>query len=193
MRMQLEVTKADGTVEEYLHTKVIGAISNALVAVGQPDVHVAEELADVVTYYLYRRDTPHSLTTSEIFSIIKAVLSTTGYEQAAIALTEHRFERKLKRSRVEVVAVDMQELADAELLCEAGQCAARSQWDKGKIVADLVSKHGLCRQTARTIASMVDEKVLNMGLTVVPASLIKQLVLSDTAAVLRAQRQLQTA
>jgi hypothetical protein len=190
--MQLEVTKADGTVEEYLHTKVIGTISNALVAVGQPDVHVAEELADVVTYYLYRRDNQHSVTSSEIFSIIKAVLSTTGCEEAAIALTECHFERKLKRSRIEVVAVDMQELADAELLCEAGQCASRSQWNKGRLVEDLITKHGLSRQTARTIASMVEEKIFNMGLTVVPGSLIKQLVLSDAAAVLRAQRQLQT-
>jgi len=192
MRMQLEVIKADGTVEEYFHTKVIGTISNALVASGQPDIHIAEELAEVVTYYLYRRENPHSVTSSEIFSIIKAVLSSTGYEEAAIALTEYHFERKLKRGRIEVVAVDMQELADAELLNELQQYGGRSRWDKSRIVEDLVTKHGLSRQTARTIASMVEEKIFNMGLTVVPASLIKQLVLSDTAAVLRAHRQLQT-
>jgi hypothetical protein len=43
------------------------------------------------------------------------------------------------------------------------------------------------------IASMVEEKIFNIGITLVPASLIKQLVLGDAAAVLRAQRQLQTA
>jgi len=46
-------------------------------------------------------------------------------------------------------------------------------------------------QTARTIASMVEEKVLNMGITSVPVSLIKQLVWNDAALVLRAERQLQ--
>ena len=192
MRTQLQVTKADGTVEEYLHTKVIGTISNALVAIGQPDIRIAEELAEVVTYYLYRKDTGHPVASSEIFSIIKAVLSSTGYEEAAIALTDFHFQRKLKRSRIEVVAVDMRELADAEMLCEAEQDGSRSRWDKGRIVEDLVTKHSFPRQTARTIASMVEEKIFNMGLTVVPASLIKQLVLSDTAAMLRAQRQLQT-
>lgn len=192
MKTQLEVTKADGTVEEYSHTKVIGTISSALVAVSQPDMRIAEELAEVVTYYLYRRDGPHSVTSSEIFSIIKAVLSATGYEEAAVALAEHQFERKLRRSRIEVVAVDMQELADAELLCEAEQNADRSRWDKGRIVHDLVTRHGVSRQTARMVASMVEEKIFNMGIAVVPASLIKQLVLSDAAAVLRAQRQLQT-
>jgi hypothetical protein len=39
---------------------------------------------------------------------------------------------------------------------------------------------------------MVEEKIFNMGITSVSASLIKQLVLGDTATVLRAQRQLQT-
>jgi len=52
--------------------------------------------------------------------------------------------------------------------------------------------HNVSRQVARTIASMVEEKVFSMGLTVVPLSLIKQLVMADAAAVLRAQEQLQT-
>ena len=67
-----------------------------------------------------------------------------------------------------------------------------SRWDKSKIVNDLVTNYDVSRQTARTIASMVEEKIFNMGLTSVPASLIKQLVLGDTAAFLQAQRQLQT-
>jgi hypothetical protein len=56
-----------------------------------------------------------------------------------------------------------------------------------------VTKYDLCTQTARTIASMVEEKIFNMGISLVPSSLIKQLVLGDTAAVLRAEQQLQTA
>jgi len=39
---------------------------------------------------------------------------------------------------------------------------------------------------------MVEEKIFNMGISLVPSSLIKQLVLGDTATVLRAQQQLQT-
>ncbi len=189
--MQLKVIKADGGAEEYLHTKVIGTISNALSRIGQPDISVAEELAEVVTYFLYHRQNRRSVTSSEIFSIIKAVLTATKYEEAAVALSEHHFERKLKRSRIEVVSIDVEELADAELLCKTEQSDSRSRWDKSRIVKDLVAKHGVSRQTARMIASMVEEKIFNMGLTLVSASLIKQLVLGDAAAVLRAQRQLQ--
>ena len=189
--MQLKVIKADGTVEEYLHTKVIGTINNALGRIGQADMYIAEELAEVVTYYLYHRQDQHNVTSNEVFSIIKAVLTATGHEEAALALSEYQFERKLKRSRIEVVSVDIQEPADAELLGSIEQLHSRSRWDKAKIVNNLVTKHNFPRQTARTIASMVEEKIFNLGITLVPVGLVKQLVLGDAAAVLRAQRQLQ--
>ena len=191
-KVRLKVVKADGSIEEYLHTKVIGTISNALAYDGQADIHVAEELAEVVTYFLYHRETRRTVTSGEILSVIKAVLTATTYEDAAIVLTEHHFNRKLKRSRTEVVSIDIQQLADAEMLYGVQQSPHRSRWDKSKIVNCLVTNYDVSRQTARTIASMVEEKIFSMGLTSVPASLIKQLVLGDTAALLRAQRQLQT-
>ena len=38
---------------------------------------------------------------------------------------------------------------------------------------------------------MVEERILNLGIVQVPTSLIKQLVLNETASVLQAQDQLQ--
>ena len=192
-QMQLKVIKADGSVEEYLHTKVIGTISNVLGKTGQADICIAEQFAEVVTYFLYHQQNRRSVTSSEILSMIKAVLTATGYEEAAVVLSEHHFERKLKRSRIEVVSIDIQELTDAALLAGPEKSQSRSRWDKSTIVRDLVARHDLCRQTARMIASMVEEKIFSTGITLVPASLIKQLVLGDAAAVLRAQQQLQTA
>jgi transcriptional regulator NrdR family protein len=192
MKVRLKVVKADGSIEEYLHTKVIGTISNALACDGQADIYIAEQLADVVTYSLYHGKNQRTVTSSEILSIIKAILTATEYEDAAVALSEHHFNRKLKRSRTEVVSIDIQQLADAEMLYGVQQSPHRSRWDKSKIVNCLVTNYDVSRQTARTIASMVEEKIFNMGLTSVPASLVKQLVLSDAAALLRAQRQLQT-
>jgi len=190
---QLKIIKADGSLEEYSHTKVMGTINNALCRIEQTDIYFAEQLAEVVTYFLYDQQNRRSITSSEIFSIIKAVLTATNYEDAAIGLSEHHFERKLKRSRTEVVSIDIQELTDAELLAEAEGTNSRNRWDKSKIVEDLLTKYDLCQPTARAIASMVEEKIFNMGINLVPSSLIKQLVLGDTATVLRAQQQLQTA
>ncbi len=192
MQTQLKVLKADGSLEEYLHTKVIGVISNALGGSEEADICVAEQLAEVVTYYLYHREYRRAVTSSEILSVVQAVLCSTGYEAAAIGLSEHHFARKLWRSRIEVAPVDIQELRDAEVLAKRGELNDRCRWDKSRIVEDLVANYDVRRQTARLIASMVEEKVFGLGVTVVPASLIKQLVLGDTAVVLRAQEQLQT-
>jgi transcriptional regulator NrdR family protein len=191
IRTQLKVIKADGSIEEYLHTKVMGTINNALGEVDLANIDIAEEFAEVVTFFLYNQYNRHTVTSSDIFSMIKVVLAATGYEDAAVALSEHHFERKLKRSRVEVSTVNIQDLTDAELLIGAEESAVRSRWDKSRIVDDLINRHGIGRQTARTIAAMVEEKVFNIGMTLVPSSLIKQLVLGDTATVLRAQQQLQ--
>jgi transcriptional regulator NrdR family protein len=191
MQTQLKVIKEDGSIEEYLHTKVMGTISNALASIDQADMYLAEQLAEVVTYYLYHRQDRRDVTSSEIFSIIKAVLTATGHEEAAIALSEYHFERRVKRSRIQVASVDIRELMDAELLARADDTDGKCRWDKSIIVRGLAAKHGIPQQTARTIASMVEEKVFRMGVTLVPASLVKQIVLGDAAAILRAQEQLQ--
>ena len=193
IRTQLKVIKADGSVEEYLHTKVMGAINNALGEVDQPNIEIAEHFAEVVTYYLYHQQDKRTVSSSEIHSVVKVVLAATGYEKAAVALSERHFKRKLRRSRIEVVSADVRELTDAEYLVGTGETCPRCRWDKSRIVTDLIATHKLCRQTARLIASMVEEKVFNMGITLVPSSLIRQLVLGDAATVLRAQRELQTA
>ena len=193
IRTQLKVIKADGSVEEYMHTKVMGSINNALGEVDQPNIEIAEHFAEVVTYYLYHQQDQRTVSSSEILSVIKAVLSATGYEKAAVALSERHFERKLRRSRIDVVRADIQELTDAECFAGGGYTEGRCRWDKSRIVRDLMAAHKLCRQTARLIAAMVEEKVFNMGITLVPSSLIRQLVLGDAATVLRAQRELQTA
>lgn len=191
MKKQLQVLKSDGTTEEYLHTKVIGTINNALAAAGRPDIAMAEDLAEVVTYYLYRKENKRQVGSSEILSMIKAVLASTGHEPAAVALGDHAFERQLKRARTEVLAVNVQDFADVEKLYRTRQPPERLPWDKGMIVRELVTESGLPHMTARAVASSVEERIFNMGMTLVPRSLIKQLVLGEAAAMLRAQRELQ--
>ena len=184
MDKQLKVIKADGTIESYLHTKVMGTISKAMNCCGQDDISIAETLAEVVTYYLYQQKKP-LITSGEIFSLIKITLDSTGYSTAAAELDEYHYTRKSRRSRLEVVLADIQKLVDIE------KTHARTGWNKSVIAADLIDKYKMDSLTARTIASMVEENVMKMTLSQVPTSLIKQLVLHDTALVLRAKKQLQ--
>ena len=193
-KAQIRVIKADGTVEQYMHTKVIGTIANALGRTGQAEVSLAEYLSEAVTYYIYKKQSSgggrKTVTSCEIFSIIQAVLSSTGYEGAACLLQEHHFERRIKRGRVEVVPMEVCKFSDAEKFYNIGQSHTRQRWNKSCIVENLVSKHDVDRQTARMIASMVEEKIFAMGISVVPVSLIKQLVWGDAGRIMHAQRQL---
>ncbi len=118
--------------------------------------------------------------------MMQAVLSATGYEHASHALNEHRLNRKLMRSRIEVAD-------DAVADCDEDFVLGVNRWDKSQIARDLVKKNGIERQIARAIASTAEEKVLNLGMTRIRRSLIKQRVLADTDAMLAAQEQLQMA
>jgi transcriptional regulator NrdR family protein len=171
--MQLKVIKTDGGIEEYLHTKIIGTITNALTESGHESEFVAEQLAEAITFYLYNNNSGGAVGSGDIYSMIQAMLSTTGYDDAALVLNNYHYTRELMRHRIEVVNAD-----------------GRTNWNKSQIVQDLTRREGLQRQTARTIASMVEEKVLRIGLNKVPTSLIRELVEIETQAILEAEQQL---
>ena len=178
---QLKVVKSDGSIEEYMHTKVIGAFSNALAAVDEPSVFAAEQLAEVITFYIYEREDSHIVSSDEIHLMMQSVLTATGYEHAALALKEHRLSRNIKRKRIEVINNGEREDGCVDMVL---------QWDKSQIVNSLIEGN-IDRHVARAIASNVEERVLRMGMTRVPCSLIKQLVAVDTDLMLQAEGQLQ--
>ena len=191
--MQLKVIKADGSVEEYLHTKLIATLSNALGSVGEMDIFLAEQLAEAMTFFLYHNSNQSQITSSKIMSMTKAILSSTGFSNAADALSEHHHRRNLYRSRIEVVKMNVQSLSDAAELDDIRRQGLADRWNKSKIIADLIVEQHLDQSTARVIASMVEEKIINSQLRCISCNMIKQLVLSDTIAVLNATQQLQAA
>jgi hypothetical protein len=193
MKSRLKVIKVDGRCEEYLHTKVMHTIVRALGCTEQSDIVLAENLSEVVTYFLYNKHGEAAVSSSEILSIIKVALSAAGYDGAAEALADHHYYRKLRRGRTELVRVDLEKQFDARELFGGDGELEKAPWDKSVIVEDLITKRGLDHHCARMVAGMVEEKVFALELGAVPASLVKQLVLTDTAAVMRAQRQLRTA
>src|SRR4030042_186054 len=111
--MQLKVIKADGTQEGYLHTKVIATFVNAFARPEEKNISIARELAEAVTFYLYSRYDRSKITSNEILSIIQAVLSSTGHDDAAANLAEHHHRRHLLRARIEVAKSDIQKISDA--------------------------------------------------------------------------------
>jgi hypothetical protein len=166
--VQLKVIKADGSCEPYLHTKVIASFVNAFVEPTEQNTFLAAQLAESVTYYLYNHRNTDSITSGEIFSMIKAVLSSTGFDSAAQVLTEHCYRRNMLRARVEVVKTD-----GSGKICSTEYSES---WNKSKIINDLMTEQKLDRPIARTIASLVEEKIINSGFNLVPTDFVKFLV-----------------
>lgn len=178
--MQIQILKSDGSTEPYLHTKVLGSLNHALAHIGSEDLYAAEQMAEAVTFYLYRQVRRGTLGTDDIHQMILGILRSTGYGPAAEALDEYRLRRKLQRRRIEVVD-------DAQ---RHHQSTAIQPWDKTHIVKNLMNRHNVDHFLARAIASAVEEKILNMGVTKVRTSLIHHLVVADTEAMLDAHCQL---
>lgn len=188
-RAKIRVIKADGCCEDYLHTKVLSAINNCMTAAGHFDIRLAEEFAQVITYHLYKEKI-HTIRSDQIFVLVKEVLCSTGFEDAAEALSSHQLQRVIRRSRIEVLSDDKKNLyANDDLNQDERKINGR--WNKSRIVSDLVDEAGLERQLARAIASAVEEKVLNLQLRRLSTKLIRQIVISETASMLSAHNQLQ--
>ena len=169
---QLKVIKTDGTTEQYFHTKVLGTIANAFSAAGQDSMFVAEQLADAVTFYLYNAHKAEGkVSTSEIYFMLQAMLTSTGYDEASLVLHNYHFGRALTRKRIEVVDTFLGENPQG--------------WNKSCIAFKLAAE-GLEMCIARTIAGLVEERVLKIGLTKVPRNLISELVEIERHSVLAA-------
>ncbi|MBC8481724.1 MAG: hypothetical protein H8D47_03570 [Planctomycetes bacterium] len=190
---RIDVLKSDFTSEPYMHTKVIGTISKAIDHENKLDIHLAQNLAEVVTYYIYNSCQNNKVSSSQIFSVIKATLTSAEHQKAAEKLENHYWRRKLKRSRTTVACLKLSNFSDARTLFDTQNDIKKSPWQKSIIINDLVCKHKFDIQTARTIASMVEEKIFRMDMPTVPKSLVSQLVWADAAMIENARMSFQKA
>jgi len=188
--MQLRVIKADGTEEEYLHTKVIATFVNAFAVPAEKNTSIAQQLAEAVTFYLYNAHGSSKITTTEVLSIIKAVLCSTGFDTAAEVLTEHQQRRNLLRMRVKVIKADMDNLSASAPLLQIDRFGPDEHWNKSKITNNLIKKYNLDTVTARTVASIVEEKILDSGFRLVPTGFIRFLALWQMQVMLSAHQQI---
>ena len=170
--MQIQVLKADGSAEPYLHTKVLGTLHRAMAAVEPNCLETAQMLSDTVTYFLYRHSESKTLTTDQIHQMMLTVLDGAGFEAASERLNAHRLNRRLQRRRIEVIDSD---------------CPV---WDKGCIVRDLMEQYCLERPLARAIAGAVEEKVLRMDVLRLRKATIGHLVIADMENLLEAHDRL---
>lgn len=190
--MQFKVHKCDGSVEVYLHTKVMGSVATALCEGGGFKEGLSGDLAEAVTMYLCRRYGADSVSTDEIHSMISIVLCDTGYSNAALALRQHRINRQLMRNRTRVVYLGQypaQVLVNNNIDSSMEDFPA-APWNKSIIVKDLEKEAGVGHDLARAVAGAVEEIVLRMGRYHFSSSLVKELVANELWAMRQAEKAL---
>ena len=166
--MQLTVIKSDGTEEVYRHTKVLGAMAAALSDAGLYQPHIAEELSEAVTLYLKHQYGCGQVTFDEIYAMLQAVLTDTGYDRAAECLHDHHVQRQIKRSRIEVFSFDTP--------------SDFRPWNKSIVVQDLIQQRHIEYDLARSVAGTVEETAMRMDCRALSTDLIGALVRQELAA-----------
>lgn len=177
----LKVIKSDGVAEDYISSKVLRTLHSCLAKTEQDNITIAEQLTEATTFYLYNKADRKVITSSELHSILKVMLASSGFEAAAGNLHEHHYHRLMKRGRVFVVDIDIQTLYDAKMFHNIKDMGIFERWNKSKIVEWVLANTELDYLDARAVASAVEEKIFTTNLTCLTTGLIRQFVLAETA------------
>lgn len=173
------VRKRDGRIVRFNKTKIADAIFAAARAVGGEDRSLAEELAGVVVMFLEKRYGEDAIPgIEEIQDMVEKVLIETGHAKTAKAYILYRQKRAELRERTKV-RKEMAERADStdiHLLVDPGSRAEYFPWDKRRITQALIKEADLEESEAESIASAVEKRVLDSGLTRISTTLIRELV-----------------
>jgi ribonucleoside-triphosphate reductase len=172
------VRKRSGKLVPFDQSKIANAIFKAAQAVGGDDRMLAEELASMVTMMLERNHNGSPPDIEEIQDTVEKVLIETGHARTAKAYILYSDRRARIRQSLQVRKPVRKSgnSTDIALLVNTETQDQLAEWDKTKIANALEVEADLARRTAREIASAVEERVMDSGLTRISTSLIRELV-----------------
>jgi len=172
------VIKRDGRTVPFDQSKIANAIFKAAQAVGGDDRVLAEELAAMVTLFLERNFADRPPQIEEIQDTVAKVLIETGHARTAKAYILYRDKRARIRQALTVRKPVRRSTnsTDIALLVNTETQDKLDVWDKQKIARALEVEADLSPQLARDIASTVERRVMDSGLTRISTGLIRELV-----------------
>jgi len=173
-----QVRKRSGKLVPFDESKIANAILKAAQAVGGDDRMLAEELASMVTMMLERNHNGSPPDIEEIQDTVEKVLIETGHAKTAKAYILYRDRRARIRQSLQVRKPVRQSgsSTDIALLVNTETQDQLAEWDKTKIANALEVEADLAPRIAREIASAVEQRVMDSGLTRISTSLIRELV-----------------
>ncbi|MEE8179586.1 MAG: anaerobic ribonucleoside-triphosphate reductase, partial [bacterium] len=169
--------KRDGRIVPFDKTKIADAIFKAARSVGGEDRHLAEQIADVVAFYLEKKgvEIPDI---EEIQDAVEKALIETGHAKTAKAFILYRDWRTRVRNIIKVRKQTRPNVSstDFALMVSTTQTADILPWDKNKISDALIKECDISPSVASSIASSVEEKIMRSELKNISTILIRELV-----------------
>ena len=174
-----QVRKRSGRAVNFDQSKISDAIFKAAQAVDGADRTLAEELSDVVVMFLEKQYGADGVPTiEEIQDMVEKVLIETGHAKTAKAYILYRERRSRIRDLVQVrkQLIEQNSATDIALMVDPATRDEHQPWNKELIALALEEEADVPSQTARQIASAVEQRVLASGMQRISTSLIRELV-----------------
>ena len=173
-----KVRKRDGRIVSFDKSKIADAIFKAAESVGGEDRFLADQLAEVVEFYLGKKGVAIP-EIEEIQDAVEKVLIETGHAKTAKTFILYRDWRTRVRNTMRVSKQTKSaniSSTDFALMVSNSQMADILPWDKSKISDALIKECDISPSIASTIASSVEEKIMRSELKNISTVLIRELV-----------------
>ncbi|MCK4905321.1 anaerobic ribonucleoside-triphosphate reductase [bacterium] len=173
-----KVRKRDGRIVSFDKSKIADAIFRAAESVGGEDRFLADQLAEVVEFYIGKKgvDVPEI---EEIQDAVEKALIETGHAKTAKTFILYRDWRKRVRNTMKVSKRTKSaniSSTDFALMVSTSQMADILPWDKKKISDALIKECDISPSIASSIASSVEEKIMRSELKNISTILIREMV-----------------
>ena len=171
-----KIVNPDGTLVPFDEKDIIRSIYQASVLAGAPDYELAEELAEVVIFFIERNFTESYPTHEDVSEWVERVLLETADPEIAKAFILWREEqKKLDETKISKSMREPSLFEDFEISV-VGSDNKVSLWDRRKIHEDLIVKTGVARKVAEDIATAVEDKVFTIGKAKITSKLVRALI-----------------
>ncbi len=176
--MTKTIKKREGQLVEFDKKKIIEAIFAAMLAAGEKNKTISEKVTDQVIIKLEKKFKDKVPQVEEVQDVVEEVLIREGMVKVAKAYILYRDKRSRIRESLKVrkKVENHKSTTDLSLLVSTPTSENIFPWDRQKIIQALVKEAELPLNVSTKIAKAVEKKIVDLGLSEISTSLIRELV-----------------
>lgn len=172
------IKKREGQLVEFDKKKITEAIFSAMLTAGEENKSVSEKITDQVVIKLEKRFGDKIPQVEEVQDIVEETLIREGMVKVVKAYILYRDKRKRIRESLKVrkKIKNHKNITDLSLLVTTPTSENISPWGRQKIIQALVKEAELPLNVSIKIAKAVEKKIVDLSLSEISTSLIRELV-----------------